>query len=141
MFQTKYILLKREIITFKQLNKMRDLDIEFGFDGENNFEPFDNVKDETISLNKEDNSKNKKSKEIKKDSTKSWTDTLSNLTKKYKDLSGFKTNEQLIAEKEQERLEKGTKYKILGMNPFVAISLSFFVIIAGSVVITKLKVN
>ncbi len=120
---------------------MRDLDIEFGFDGENNFEPFDNVKDETISLNKEDNSKNKKSKEIKKDSTKSWTDTLSNLTKKYKDLSGFKTNEQLIAEKEQERLEKGTKYKILGMNPFVAISLSFFVIIAGSVVITKLKVN
>lgn len=120
---------------------MKDLDIEIGFDGEVNFEPFDSLKDENTSLIEKDNSKNKKSKEIKKEPTKSWTDTLTNLTKKYKEISGFKTNEQLLVEREKERLEKGTKYRILGMNPFVAIGLSFVFIIGGSVVITKLKAN
>lgn len=120
---------------------MKDLDIEIGFDGEVNFEPVDNIKENKTSLTKDDSSKNKKSTKIKKDTEKSWTDTLSNATKKFKEISGFKTNEQLLAEKEKERLEKGTKYKILGMNPFVAIGASILLIITGSIVVTKLKAN
>jgi hypothetical protein len=118
---------------------MKDFDIEIGFNGDINFEPFEGDEEKSNSLDKEINKK--VSNDKKSEPKKSWTDTLSNLTKKYKELSGFKTNEQLIAEKKQERLEKGTKYKVIGMNPFIAVGLSFAIIIAGSVVVTKLKAN
>jgi hypothetical protein len=70
---------------------------------------------------------------------KPWTDTLNKLTRDFKQLTGFKTTEQLEKEKEKELAEKGTKYKVLGMNPFVAIAFSLVVIIGGSVAITKIK--
>jgi hypothetical protein len=70
---------------------------------------------------------------------KSWTETLDNLTQKFKDLTSYKTNEQVQAEREKELAEKGEKYKVLGMNPIVAIALSFVIIIVGSVAITKIK--
>jgi hypothetical protein len=70
---------------------------------------------------------------------KSWTDTLDNLTSTFKELTGYQTNEQAQAKREKELAEKGTKYKVLGMNPFVAIAISLAVIIGGSIAITKIK--
>jgi hypothetical protein len=70
---------------------------------------------------------------------KSWTDTLDNLTNTFKELTGYQTNEQAQAKKEKELAEKGTRYKVLGMNPFVAIAISLAVIIGGSYAITKIK--
>jgi hypothetical protein len=73
------------------------------------------------------------------DEKQSWTDTLNTLTKTFKDVTGYQTNAQLQAKREKELAEKGKKYKILGMNPFVAIAFSFVIIIGGSVAITKIK--
>lgn len=72
---------------------------------------------------------------------KNWTNTLNTLTKQFKDITGYKTPEQLQAEREKEIAERGTKYKILGMNPFVAIGLSFGLIIVGSYFVVKIKAN
>lgn len=70
---------------------------------------------------------------------KSWIDTLNNLTNKFKEVTDFKTNEQVEANRKKELAEKGKKYKILGMNPIVAIAVSFVFIIGGSVAIIKIK--
>jgi hypothetical protein len=70
---------------------------------------------------------------------KDWTDTLDSFTKQFKTLTGYKTPEQVKAEKEKELAERGTKYRVLGMNPFVAIGLSFGLIIVGSYFVVKLK--
>lgn len=70
---------------------------------------------------------------------KSFTDTLDNLTNTFKELTGYQTNEQAKAKKEKELAEKGTKYKVFGMNPFVAIGVSLAFIIGGSIAITKIK--
>ena len=64
---------------------------------------------------------------------------MTNLTNQFKEVTNFKTNEQIKEEKDKELKEKGSKYKILGMNPFVAISFSFLIIIGGSYAITKIK--
>ena len=77
--------------------------------------------------------------EVPEEQKKSWTDTLDNLTKTFKDLTGYQTNEQAKAKREKEIAERGVKYKVLGMNPFVAIAVSLVVIIGGSVAITKIK--
>jgi len=77
--------------------------------------------------------------EVPEEEKKSWTDTLDNLTKTFKDLTGYQTNEQVKAKREKELAERGVKYKVLGMNPFVAIAVSLVVIIGGSVAITKIK--
>jgi hypothetical protein len=77
--------------------------------------------------------------EVPEEEKKSWTDTLDNLTKTFKDLTGYQTNEQAQAKREKEIAEKGVKYKVLGMNPFVAIAISLVVIIGGSIAITKIK--
>ena len=69
----------------------------------------------------------------------SWTDTLTNLTNQFKEVTNYRTNEEIKEEKDKELKEKGSKYKILGMNPFVAISFSFLIIIGGSYAITKIK--
>ncbi len=76
---------------------------------------------------------------IPKVNQKDWTDTLNTLTKQFKDITGYKTPEQLKVEKEKELAEKGTKYKIFGLNPFVAIGLSFGAIIVGSYFVVKIK--
>jgi len=70
---------------------------------------------------------------------KSWIDSLNTFTEQFKEITDYKTNEQAQAEKEQEIAEKGTKYKVFGMNPFIAIGLSFVVIIGGSYALTKIK--
>jgi hypothetical protein len=76
---------------------------------------------------------------VPEENKKSWTDTLNTLTNQFKDLTGYQTNEQAQAKRDKELAEKGTKYKVLGMNPFVAIAVSLVVIIGGSVAITKIK--
>ena len=70
---------------------------------------------------------------------KDWADTLSTLTKQFKDITGYKTPEQLKVIKEKELAEKGTKYKVFGLNPFVAIGLSFGLILVGSYFVVKIK--
>ena len=77
--------------------------------------------------------------EIPETQKKSFTDTLDNLTNTFKELTGYQTNEQAQAKKDKELAEKGTKYKVLGMNPFVAIAISLAVIIGGSIALTKIK--
>ena len=76
---------------------------------------------------------------VPEEQKKSFSDTLDNLTKTFKDLTGYQTNEQAQAKREKEIAEKGVKYKVLGMNPFVAIAISLVVIIGGSIAITKIK--
>jgi hypothetical protein len=70
---------------------------------------------------------------------KNWIDELNSLTEQFKGVVGTKTPEQLQAEKEKELAEKGTKYTILGLNPFVAIGLSFGLILVGSYFVVKIK--
>jgi hypothetical protein len=77
--------------------------------------------------------------EIEQTQQKSWTDTLNKLTQDFKEITDFKTNEQIKEQKEREEAEKGTRYKILGMNPFVAVTLSFLVVIGGSYALTRIK--
>jgi hypothetical protein len=77
--------------------------------------------------------------DVPEEDKKSWTDTLNTLTNQFKDLTGYQTNAEAQAKREKEIAEKGTKYKVLGMNPFVAIAVSLAVIIGGSVAITKIK--
>lgn len=77
--------------------------------------------------------------DVKEDDKTNWIDTLNDLTKTFKGLTGYQTNEQVKAKREKELAERGTKYRVLGMNPFVAIAVSLVVIIGGSVAITKIK--
>jgi hypothetical protein len=78
---------------------------------------------------------------VAKADKKNWIDELNILTEQFKGIVGTKTPEQLQAEKEKELAEKGTKYKILGLNPFVAIGLSFGLILVGSYFVVKIKGN
>jgi hypothetical protein len=117
---------------------MEDFDIQLSMNGTQN-ELTDNSVDLSFYNKKQDYLNFEGEKEDVKTKQTSWTDTLNTLTKDFKQITGFKTNEQLQKEKEKEEAEKGTKYKILGMNPFVAIALSLVVIIGGSVAITKIK--
>ena len=64
---------------------------------------------------------------------------MNKITGEFKKVIDYKTPEQIKDEKEKEMSERGTKYKVLGMNPFVAIGLSFAVIIGISITITKIK--
>lgn len=73
------------------------------------------------------------------DDNKSWIDSLNKFTSDFKKITDYKTAEQIRYEKEQELLQKGEKYKILGMNPLVAISFSFAIIIGCSIAIVKIK--
>ena len=70
---------------------------------------------------------------------KNWIDELNSLTEQFKGVVGTKTPEQLQAEREKELAEKGIKYKVFGLNPFVAIGLSFGLILVGSYFVVKIK--
>jgi len=72
---------------------------------------------------------------------KNWIDQLNTVTEQFKGIVGTKKPEQIQAEREKELSEKGTKYKILGLNPFVAIGLSFGFILVGSYFVVKIKGN
>lgn len=70
---------------------------------------------------------------------KNWIDTLNTLTSEFKEITDYQTPEEIKAKRERELAEKGSKYKILGMNPLVAVALSFAIIIGGSYALTKIK--
>lgn len=74
-----------------------------------------------------------------KEEKKSWIDNLDTFTNTFKQVTGYQTNEQAKKKREKELAEKGTKYKVLGMNPFVAVGVSLLVIIGGSYALTKIK--
>jgi hypothetical protein len=114
---------------------MEEFDIQISMNG------VENELNANLVRDKKNNSSSFDGEEIdtSKEKTKSWTDTLNNLTSTFKDLTSYQTNEQLQAKRERELAEKGTKYKVLGMNPFVAIGLSLVVIIGGSIALTKIK--
>jgi hypothetical protein len=115
---------------------MKDFDIQINMNGFENEINSKNIRGNKIEIKSDFvKDKNSSTKEEKKE----WTDTLTSLTKQFKSLTGYQTNEQLQAKREKELAEKGTKYKILGMNPFVAIGFSFVLIIGGSIAITKIK--
>lgn len=70
---------------------------------------------------------------------KDWIDTLNTITSGIKDVTDYKTPEQIQSQREKELAEQGTKSRVLGMNPIVAIGLSFAVIIVGSIAMLKIK--
>ena len=70
---------------------------------------------------------------------KNWIEELNKLTQQFKGVVGTKTPEQLQAEREKELAEKGIKHKVFGLNPFVAIGLSFGLILVGSYFVVKIK--
>lgn len=114
---------------------MKEFDIQFNANGmQDELSQFKDIQSELFV-----NNKSNFQGEFNKENDKNWIDTLNQLNKEFKGISGYKTQEQLKAEKEKELAEKGTKYKILGMNPFVAIGFSFAVIIIGSIALTKIK--
>ena len=116
---------------------MKDFDIQLSMSGVNNevsSDVFENI--ETDLLGK-DSAQNISSFQGEDD--KNWIDTLNKLTTQFKQVTDYKTPQQIKQEKEKEISERGTKYRILGMNPFVAIGLSFAVIIGVSISITKIK--
>jgi hypothetical protein len=114
---------------------MQDFDIQISMNGVEN-ELNNNLTEKVKYL-----SFDGESTDVQKEQKKSWTDTLNDLTKTFKDVTGYQTKEQAKLKKEKELAEKGIKYKVLGMNPFVAIGLSLVVIISGSIVLTKIKAN
>lgn len=79
------------------------------------------------------------SSDVDVEQKKSWTEKLDNLTNVIRDSTSYLSNQQSQLEIEEELAEKGKKYKILGMNPMVAIAVSFVIIIGGSIALTKIK--
>ena len=108
---------------------MEDFDITLNMNGNKNelHSNFDISEDD-----------NKSKNNVEKDK-KSWINTLNTLTSGFKKITDYKTNEEAKAQREKELAQKGTKYKVLGMNPLVAIGISFAIIISGSIVLTKIK--
>ena len=108
---------------------MEDFDIQISMNGVNN-ELNSNFIEENPVMTKND---------IPQEDGKSWIDTLNNVTEVLKDVTGYKTIKEQQAKNEKELAERGGKYKVLGMNPFVAIGISLFVIIGTSIAVTKIK--
>jgi len=117
---------------------MGDFDIHLSMNGTQN-ELTDNYVDLEYNNQKQNYLNFDADNEDVETKNKPFADTLNRLTKDFKQITGFKTNEQKQKEKEKQMAEKGTKVKILGMNPFVAISLAFVLIIGGSIAVAKIK--
>lgn len=92
-----------------------------------------------LSLNGQNNEVENSSFEGESKEKKDWITTLNTITGGFKEITDYKTPEQIKAQRERELAEKGTKSKLLGMNPIVAIGLSFAVIIVGSIAMVKIK--
>lgn len=123
---------------------MEEFDIQISMNGvenelNSNYIDMSHAKSVNVSPNKNYLAFEGKETDAPIEEKKSWSDTLNDLTKTFKDVTGYQTNAQLQAKREKELAEKGTKYKLLGMNPFVAIAFSLVIIIGGSVAITKIK--
>lgn len=108
---------------------MEDFDININMNGNKNelHSNFDISEDDNKSKNNPEKDK------------KNWIDTLDKFTRDFKKITDYKTNEEAKAQRERELAQKGTKYRVLGMNPLVAIGLSFAIIISGSILLTKIK--
>jgi len=117
---------------------MKDFDIQLSMSGTNNEVSTDKFEQIEMDLLGSDSAQNISSFDATKDE-KNWVDTLNKLNTEFKQLTDYKTPQEIKAEKEKEMSERGTKYRVLGMNPFVAIGLSFAVIIGISITITKIK--
>jgi hypothetical protein len=114
---------------------MKDFDIQISMNGVENELNSNFIEENSVITNSDSRKKN----DIPQEKDKSWIDTLDNVTKVFKDATGYKTIKQQQAKNEKELAERGEKYKVLGMNPFVAIGLSLVVIIGTSIAVTKIK--
>jgi len=117
---------------------MKDFDIQLSMSGTNNEisnDIFNQIETDLLGINPNEDISSFEASEDKK----SWIDSLNKATSEFKKVIDYKTPQQIKDEREKEMSERGTKYKVLGMNPFVAIGLSFAVIIGISITITKIK--
>ena len=114
---------------------MKDFDIQISMNGVENELNSNFIEENSVNTISDSPTKN----DIPQEQKKSWIDTLDNVTKVFKDVTGYKTIKQQQEKNEKELAEKGKKYKVLGMNPFVAIGLSLVVIIGTSIAVTKIK--
>lgn len=114
---------------------MEDFDIQISMNGVNNELNSNFIEENPVMTNSDSRKKN----DIPQEDGKSWIDTLNNVTEVLKDVTGYETIKQQQEKNEKELAERGKKYKVLGMNPFVAIGISLVVIIGTSIAVTKIK--
>ena len=114
---------------------MEDFDIQISMNGVNNELNSNFIEENSVITNSDSRKKN----DIPQEDGKSWIDTLNNVTEVLKDVTGYETIKQQQEKNEKELAERGKKYKVLGMNPFVAIGISLVVIIGTSIAVTKIK--
>ena len=119
---------------------MEDFDIDINFNGVENDLLYLNANGDTETENKPVTEEKPTEKE-KKTTTKkpNWTTQLDKYTNLFKGLSSYETPAQRKARLEKEKQEQGKRTTILGLNPLVAIGISFVVIIGGVVAVVKLK--
>jgi hypothetical protein len=114
---------------------MEDFDIQISMNGVENELNSNFIEENPVMTSSDSRKKN----DIPQEDGKSWIDTLGNVTEVLKDVTGYQTIKEQQAKDEKELAERGKKYKVLGMNPFVAIGVSLVVIIGTSIAITKIK--
>jgi hypothetical protein len=112
---------------------MKEFDIEMNMNGVKN-----ELNSNFVDLSQQVNIYNKfEGEPTDVEQKKSWTEKLDNITQVVRDTTNYLTNQQV--EVDEELANKGKKHRILGMNPIVAIAISFVIIIGGSVAIAKIK--
>ena len=113
---------------------MEEFDINMNFNGVNNDLIFLNLDGEK----QEENTQLKTNTKENKDKP-NWVQGLDKITNTIKDLTSYETPAQREARLKKEKEEMGKKTTILGMNPLVAIAISFALIVGGVVAVIKLK--
>ncbi len=93
--------------------------------------------EETISENPD--KEVEKSKVDKKPKEKAWYEKLSDITKTFKDLTTYGANKQGYNITEEGLDPKGTRVKILGLDPFVFVAVSLTLVIASSIAIVVIS--
>jgi len=126
---------------------MENFDIDINFNGVQNDLLYLNANGDTetetkpVAEEKKPIAEEKLSETQTKKNTKkpNWAKELDKYTNLFKGLSSYETPAQRNQRLEKERQEKGKKTTIFGLNPIVAIGISFAVIIGGVVAVVKLK--
>lgn len=119
---------------------MEDFDIDINFNGVENDLLYLNANGDTETENKPVTEEKTTEKETKTTTKKpNWTTQLDKYTNLFKGLSSYETPAQRQARLEKEKQEQGKRTTIFGLNPLVAIGISFVVIIGGVVAVVKLK--
>ena len=80
-----------------------------------------------------------KSKVDKKPKEKAWYEKLSDITKTFKGLTTYGANKQGYNITEEGLDPKGTRVKILGLDPFVFVAVSLTLVIASSIAIVVIS--